>query len=100
MGRSIDEDHFGAGFGFRFGSPDEPIVARYHELLTKRLGKEPRGFTAVGGAEEMMRLVHEFRDAGVHKFILRPIASGTDEMIEQTRLMVDELLPEIDALNR
>ena len=28
--RTIDDDHFGAGFGFRFGSPDEPIVARYN----------------------------------------------------------------------
>ncbi len=99
LGRPIDDDHFGAGFGFRFGSADEPIVKRYNELLTKRLGKEPKGFTAVGGVEQMMSLVHEFRTAGVHKFILRPIASGTEEMIEQTKLMVEKLIPEIDALN-
>ena len=30
--RSIDEDHFGAGFGFRFGSPGEPIMERYVDL--------------------------------------------------------------------
>ena len=99
LGRKIDDDHFGAGFGFRFGRPDEPIVERYTELLTKRLGKEPSGFTAVGGVSEMMGLVHEFRAAGVHKFILRPIASGTDEMLSQTRRMVEQLIPEIDALN-
>ena len=46
--RTIDEDHYGAGFGFRFGSPDEPIVVRYLDLLTKRLGKRPEGFVAVG----------------------------------------------------
>jgi len=100
LGRTIDADHFGAGFGFRFGSDDEPIVTRYNELLRKRLGKDPAGFTAVGGVDEMMSLVQEFHDAGVHKFILRPIASGTDEMIGQTRLMVEHLLPAIDALNR
>jgi probable F420-dependent oxidoreductase len=99
LGRSIDDDHFGAGFGFRFGNADEPIVQRYNELLTKRLGKEPKGFTAVGDVEQMMSLVHEFRQAGVHKFILRPIASGTEEMIEQTKLMVEKLIPEIDSLN-
>ncbi len=99
LGRKIADDHFGAGFGFRFGSPDEPIVQRYTELLSKRLGREPEGFTAVGGAAEMMALVHDFHKAGVHKFILRPIASGTDDMIEQTRRMVEELLPEVDALN-
>ena len=95
--RTIDEDHFGAGFGFRFGKPDEPIIQRYNELLSKRLGKEPSGFTAVGDASAMMALVHEFRDAGVHKFILRPIASGTDEMLAQTRLMIERLLPEPGA---
>lgn len=99
LGRKIDDDHFGAGFGFRFGSVDEPIVARYHEQLAKRLGKAPQGFTAVGEVEDMMALVHEFRAAGVHKFILRPIASGTEEMISQTKLMVEKLIPEIDALN-
>ncbi len=99
LGRRIDDDHFGAGFGFRFGTADEPIVARYNELLTKRLGKAPEGFTAVGGVDEMMALVHDFRNAGVHKFILRPIAAGTEEMLTQTRLMVDELIPAIDALN-
>ena len=99
LGRPIATDHFGAGFGFRFGSPDDPIVTKYNEMLTKRLGKEPSGFSAVGGVAEMMALVHEFHDAGVHKFILRPIASGADEMLEQTKLMVEKLIPEIDALN-
>lgn len=100
LDRPIDDDHFGAGFGFRFGTPDEPIVQRYQDLLRKRLGKEPAGFTAVGGVSEMMTLVQEFRAAGVHKFILRPIASGTEDMLTQTRLMVEKLIPEIDALNR
>ncbi|MDG2277571.1 MAG: LLM class flavin-dependent oxidoreductase [Pseudomonadales bacterium] len=99
LGRNIAADHFGAGFGFRFGAPDDPIVTKYNEMLTKRLGKAPSGFSAVGGVAEMMALVHDFHDAGVHKFILRPIASGADEMIEQTKLMVEKLIPEIDALN-
>ena len=67
LDRNIAEDHFGAGFGFRFGSADEPIVKRYNELLAKRLGKEPSGFTAVGDVEQMMGLVHEFHAAGAHK---------------------------------
>ncbi|MFP6836592.1 MAG: LLM class flavin-dependent oxidoreductase, partial [Pseudomonadales bacterium] len=99
LGRSIDEDHYGAGFGFRFGSPDEPVCQRYIELLTKRLGREPEGFLAVGGASDIMALLHDFRAAGVHKFILRPVASGGEDFIEQTRLFVDKLLPEIKALN-
>ena len=100
LNRRIPDDHFGAGFGFRFGSPDEPMVVKYNKFLTARLKKEPKGFTAVGGVSEMMDLVHEFHAAGVHKFILRPIASGAADMIEQTKMMVEQLIPEIDALNR
>ena len=99
LDRKIDDDHFGAGFGFRFGSPDDAVVQRHHEVLQKRLGKAPEGYTAVGGVDEMMALVHDFYRAGAHKFILRPIASGTADMMEQTRLMVEHLLPAISALN-
>jgi probable F420-dependent oxidoreductase len=100
LGRSIDEDHYGAGFGFRFGTPDEPIVTRYRELLEKRIGRAPDGFMAVGGPDEMLALLNDFRAAGVHKFILRPIASGADEFIDQTRKFIDHLLPSIKQLNR
>lgn len=99
LGRPMDPDHFGAGFGFRFGSAEEPIVERYTSLLSKRLGRDASGFTAVGGTDEMVALAREFIAAGARKFILRPIASGTADMIEQTRRMSEELLPEINALN-
>ena len=46
-----------------------------------------------------MNLLNEFRAAGVHKFILRPIAFGTEDMLEQTQLMIDEILPSVRALN-
>jgi probable F420-dependent oxidoreductase len=100
IGRNIDEDHYGAGFGFRFGQPDEPVVTGYRSLLEKRLGRAPEGFMAVGGVGEIMALLNEFRAVGVHKFILRPIASGTEDFIDQTRQFVDRLLPEVKALNR
>lgn len=100
LGRPADPDHFGAGFGFRFGSPDEPIVVRYNALLGKRLGREAKGFTAVGDTDAMMALARAFVEAGVRKFILRPIASGTDDMVKQTRLMIDRLLPAIATLNK
>ncbi|TDJ28521.1 MAG: LLM class flavin-dependent oxidoreductase [Gammaproteobacteria bacterium] len=100
LGRQIDEDHYGAGFGFRFGTFDEPIIQRYNELLTKRLGRDPKGFTAIGGTDEIMSLISDFRKAGVHKFILRPIASGTTDMMAQTERLIEEVLPEVRALNR
>ena len=99
LDRKIDDDHFGAGFRFRFGSVDDPIVQRHHAVLEKRLGKQPEGYSAVGGVDEMMALVEDFHRAGAHKFILRPIAMGAADMMEQTQLMVEQLLPAISAMN-
>lgn len=98
-GREIDEDHYGAGFAFRFGSPDEPICRRYDEVLAKRLGKDPRGLSAVGGTEEILSLLDRFRRAGVHKFILRPIAADGAEVMTQTEQLIEHVLPEVDRLN-
>jgi alkanesulfonate monooxygenase SsuD/methylene tetrahydromethanopterin reductase-like flavin-dependent oxidoreductase (luciferase family) len=97
--RHIDEDHFGAGFGFRFGTEDDPISLRYKEALAKRLGKSPDGYLAIGGSEEIMTLLNSFRGAGVHKFVLRPIAFGTEDMLDQTQLMIEQILPEVANFN-
>ena len=99
LGREIDEDHYGAGFGFRFGTASEPIVQRNNQVLQERLGRDPGGYTAVGGADEIMALLRRFHAAGVHKFVLRPIASGTDDMLSQTRALIDKVLPEVAAMN-
>ena len=97
--RQIDEDHFGAGFGYRFGTEDDPISQRYKEALAERLGKSPDGYLAIGGSEEIMTLLNAFRGAGVHKFVLRPIAFGTEDMLDQTRLMIEQILPEVANFN-
>jgi len=100
LNRRIDDDHFGAGFAFRFGKNDEPIVTKYNALMAKRLGKDPSAYAAIGGVAEMMALVREFHAAGVYKFVLRPIASGNEDMLHQTRLLIEQLLPELYALER
>lgn len=98
FGRDIDEDHYGAGFGIRFGNAEEPIMQRYIGGFTRAMGKPPDAFTAVGGAKEIMAKLRGFREAGAHKFILRPIAAGTDDMIAQTKRMIDDVLPEVAGL--
>jgi probable F420-dependent oxidoreductase len=99
LGRNIGTDHFGAGFAFRFGKPDDPVSTSYRKLLTARLGKEPSDCMATGGANEILDLLRRFLAAGAHKFVLRPMASGTNDMYQQTRFMIERLLPEIAALN-
>jgi len=100
LSRPIDEDHFGAGFAFRFGPADHPAVSGYRKFLSARLGKDPGGFLAAGDTSQILELLHKFHAAGAHKFILRPMALGTDDMLEQTRLMVEHLLPAVAAINQ
>jgi hypothetical protein len=48
---------------------------------------------AVGGADEVIELVTVLRAVGVSKFVARPIAANDDEMLEQSRLMAEEVIP-------
>ncbi|MFW6094268.1 MAG: LLM class flavin-dependent oxidoreductase [Pseudomonadota bacterium] len=100
LGRRIDDDHYGAGFAFRFGSPHDRVVAQYRSLLEERLGRSSAGMVAVGGAAEMRALMDAFHQAGAHKFILRPLAADGGDFIAQTKLFIEHLLPEVAALNR
>ncbi len=52
-------------------------------------GKPADDYVAIGDADTIMARVDEFRRAGVHKFVLRPIAFGTDEMLSQTRSLIE-----------
>ncbi|MGI9324397.1 MAG: LLM class flavin-dependent oxidoreductase [Pseudomonadales bacterium] len=98
IGRTIDEDHYGAGFAFRFGSPTDPVVQQYRNFIEKLLGKPADGFVAAGGVEEILGLMSAFHQAGIHKFILRPIGKDGADVLEQTRHFIAELLPQLHRL--
>ncbi|MFT4714436.1 MAG: putative F420-dependent oxidoreductase [Candidatus Azotimanducaceae bacterium] len=97
-GRSIDDDHFGAGFAFRFGDPNEPIIKRYEETLKTRLKREPKDLFAVGSSEDIIALAAKFHEAGAHKFILRPIASDAEDMLKQTKMLIEKTLPDFKSI--
>jgi probable F420-dependent oxidoreductase len=98
-GRKMDPDHMGVGFGIRFGNWDEPIVAKTAEALKKRTKRDPKQGMAVGGADEILKMMGSFIPQGIAKFILRPIGDGDAEMIEQTEKIIAEILPEVSRLN-
>ena len=95
LGRSIDDDHYGAGLNFRFGDWEEPSVQQAARALASRMGEgaDPRTLLAVGDAERIIELVQVFRAVGVTKFVMRPIAADDAEMMEQTRRLNDEVIP-------
>jgi probable F420-dependent oxidoreductase len=96
LGRPIDDDHYGAAFGYRFGSWDDPIVERTSRLLSALAQtSDPRRHAAVGGAAEILARLDEFSATGVSKFVLRPVARGDDDVMEQTERLVREVLPHV-----
>jgi len=97
FGRSIDEDHYGAGFAFHFGSRDAPGVAKAMEAYTKRTGRDATHAFAVGDVDTILARLTEYVDAGVSKFILRPLGDGDDAMLAQTRMLIEQVLPRAEA---
>jgi probable F420-dependent oxidoreductase len=96
LGRPIDADHYGAAFGFRFGGWDEPIVERTARIVAALAqSSDPRRHVAVGGAREILARIEEFTAVGVSKFVLRPIALGDGDVMEQTERLVREVLPHV-----
>ena len=96
-GRTIDDDHYGAGIPFRFGSADDPALVPLFEAYRKRTGREPRDYFAIGDAAAIVARIGEYVEAGVSKFILRPSARGDAEIMAQTTALIDEVLPLVAA---
>jgi probable F420-dependent oxidoreductase len=92
-GRTIDEDHYGAGFPFHFGSSSDRGMAAAMDAYAKRTGRDPHHYFAIGDAGAILARITEYVEAGVSKFILRPIGIAEDDIIAQTRQLIDALLP-------
>ena len=92
-GRSIDEDHYGAAFSYRFGSPDDPGVAKAMAQYQARTGRDPGVHFAVGDATAIIERIARYVENGASKFVLRPAADGDDDMYTQTKRLVEEVLP-------
>jgi len=96
-GRAIDEDHYGAGLAFHFGSATEPAVAQAKARVVRRAGREVPSYFAIGDAETMLASIAELVAAGVSKFILRPLLGGEEMVLAQTRRLIEEVLPAVAA---
>ncbi len=92
--RTIEDDHYGVGIAYRFGKWEEEVVERAAAGYMTRLGADTdvRSMMAVGGANEVRGLIDRFVAAGVSKFVLRPVAAGAEDMLEQTLLLDREVV--------
>ncbi len=92
-GRHIDEDHYGAALGYRFGALDDPGIAKVLEEYKTRTGRDGRDYFAMGDAATIAARIAEYVEVGACKFILRPVASGDVDMYTQTKRLIEEVLP-------
>ena len=94
-GRTIDDDHYGAGFAFRFGSRDEPVVQQQMAGLA-RLGAQGSldDYFAIGDDATIVAHIERYIGQGVSKFVLRPIAGTDAEMKTQTRRLAEKVIPQ------
>ncbi|MGZ0189258.1 MAG: LLM class flavin-dependent oxidoreductase [Alphaproteobacteria bacterium] len=93
-GRSIDSDHYGAGFHFRFGDWDDADLPKRMGSFAKRTGRDPKQHFAVGGADAILERIEGYADAGISKFILRPIGLTDAELMAQTERLITDVIPE------
>ncbi len=99
-GRRIPDDHYGAGFHYRFGSWNDAPVAPRAETVVKRNARKPEDCMVVGDAADMVERLRRFIAGGISKFVLQPVAAGDEDTLDQTRRLIDEVLPEVPALDR
>jgi probable F420-dependent oxidoreductase len=95
-GRPLDPEHFGAGVSYRFGSLDDPIVQKTMKGFQRfNPDLDPRRFFAAGGADAVLERIEDYRREGIFKFVLRPMATGADDVMEQTTRLLEEVLPRV-----
>ncbi len=100
-GRKIPDDHYGAGFHYRFGSwDDDPVKPIAESYAVRSEGRDPKNHLAIGDAGDIIQRIREYVDAGISKFILRPIGATDGDLIDQTRLLAQKVIPEVETWNR
>ncbi len=96
-GRTIDEDHYGAGFPFRFGTWDDEPIARAAKAYSRFAALDPQALFAVGGAKEIVARAQEYVACGVSKFVLRPLTESDADAYAQTQRLIEEVLPAVHS---
>src|SRR5262249_35927565 len=96
-GRRIYEDNNGAAVGFPFWGAGQPGGGPGVVGDPQRTGRDPERHFAIGDAGMMLDRIAQYVEAGASKFILRPAARGDADMLDQTRKLIEQVLPMVAA---
>jgi len=97
QGRPIPNDHYGASILYRLeaGGPSEVLAADDRpEEVRAALAR----VTVVGDAGAVLERVRTYHALGIDKFIAIPLANDEAEVVEQTRLLDREVIPELASI--
>ena len=99
MGRRVPGDHYGVGVYYRLGDGENAGVVRELEKLRQRFpDRDPMRTVVIGGVDDLLARLSEYAHGGVTKFVLRPLADGDDDMMRQTRAVIDQVLPRLSDI--
>lgn len=92
-GRPVPAQNVGAEFAFHIGSVDDPAVQHAFQAARAFTELDPRELIAAGSVEDLIARIEAFRAVGVRTFALRPLAATDRGLIDQTRRLIEEVLP-------
>ena len=65
------------------------------EAYAKRTGNDANGYFAIGDAGVIVERIADYVAAGVSKFVLRPVGASGEEVLAQTRQLIEQVLPQV-----
>ncbi len=99
-GRAIDADHYGMTVIARIGSPDDPALDATRKRLAAavplREGTTADDVLAVGSSAHVSRILRRYVDEGISKFVVIPVAGNAAELFEQTRCLIEDVIPAVE----
>ena len=98
VGRSIDEDHYGASIAFRIGTTDDGAVKNSPFLKRAGIGDEIdlNPLFCIGDTAKLVQRLRDYVAAGASKFVLFPVTEGDADTFDQTRRVIEEVKPLIE----
>lgn len=99
-GRSIDADHYGMTVIARIGAPDDPALDATRKRLAAavplREGTTPDDVLAVGSSSHVSQTLRRYVDEGMSKFVVIPVANDAADLLDQTRRMIEDVIPVVE----
>jgi probable F420-dependent oxidoreductase len=90
IGRLVDPEHFGISIPYARVEPSEPSLSAIRQ---RRGGDGDISEILPVGSAALTHLLRAHIDAGLSKFVLRPLLNATDHWLEELRWLADTTLP-------